>query len=93
MQTETYELEGQIFEWDRNKNLANIKKHGITFKVAARAFFDPNAETFDDKGHSQDEERFVLMGMDDKERILAVCHCFRSRDDKDHKNCFCQDSV
>ena len=83
MDTETYELEGQTFEWDRNKNLSNAKKHGITFKVAARAFFDPYAETYDDIEHSQDEDRFLLIGMDERERILTVCHCLRDKDNKE----------
>ena len=81
MFTETYELRGQIFEWDRDKHLANIKKHGITFKIAAKAFFDPNAEEYEDEAHSQDEERFILIGMDESERILTVCHCLRGKDD------------
>jgi len=62
MSTETYEIRGQKFEWDRGKNLANIEKHGITFKIAAIAFFDPHAEIYEDEEHSQDEERFVLIG-------------------------------
>ena len=78
MQTEIYELRGQIFEWDRGKHLSNIRKHGITFKTAAKAFFDPNAEVYDDEKHSQDEARFVLIGMDEHEQILTVCHCYRS---------------
>ena len=81
MHTETYELRGQIFEWDRDKHLANIKKHGITFKIAAKAFFDPNAEEYEDEAHSQDEERFILIGMDESERILTVCHCLRGEND------------
>ena len=80
MQTETYELEGQIFEWDREKNLSNIRKHGITFKIAAKAFLDPYAETYEDEKHSHDEERFLLIGMDEREKILTVCHCFRDKD-------------
>ena len=76
MQTETYELLGQVFEWDRGKHLSNIKKHGITFKTA-KAFFNPNAVVFDDDEHSQHEERFVLIGMDEYERVLTVCHCYR----------------
>ena len=77
MKTETYELQGQVFEWDRCKHLSNIKKHGVTFKTAAKAFFDPNAEMFDDEEHSQHEERFVLIGMDECEQVLTVCHCYR----------------
>jgi uncharacterized DUF497 family protein len=78
---ETYILRGQKFEWDRGKNLSNIEKHGITFKVAAETFFDPNAEVYDDETHSQDEERFILIGMNEKDNILTVCHCYRGEDD------------
>ena len=81
MPTETYEIRGQKFEWDRGKNLSNIEKHGITFKMATTAFFDPNAETYEDEGHSQDEERFVLIGMNEKERLLTVCHCYRGENE------------
>ena len=79
--TDTYEIRGQKFEWDRNKNLSNIEKHGITFKVATQTFFDPRAEIYDDETHSQDEERFLLVGMNDSNRILTVCHCYRGEND------------
>ena len=81
MQTEVYELRGQVFEWDRGKHLSNIRKHGITFKMAAKAFFDPNAEVYEDEEHSQTEERFILIGMDENDRILTVCHCYRGKND------------
>jgi len=81
MPTETYEIKGQKFEWNRGKNLSNIEKHGITFKMAATAFFDPHAETYEDEGHSQDEERFVLIGISENERLLTVCHCYRGEDE------------
>lgn len=75
--TERYEIGGHVFEWDRGKNLSNIRKHGVTFKIAAKAFFDPCADVYEDEEHSQAEERFILIGMDEEERILAVCHCYR----------------
>ena len=81
METEVYELEEQIFEWNRGKHLSNIRKHGITFKVAAKAFFDPKAVILDDEEHSQDEERFILIGMSERDKILTVCHCYRSDGD------------
>jgi len=81
MGTEKYIFEGQVFEWDRNKNLINVQKHGITFKVAIRAFFDPMAERFADDLHSYDENRFIIIGMDEIERILTVCHCLRGDDE------------
>ena len=80
MATETFELRGQKFNWDRNKNISNIEKHGISFKSAALTFFDPNAATIDDITHSQDEERFLLIGLSETHRLLTVCHCYREDD-------------
>lgn len=80
MTNETYELRGQKFIWDRNKNISNIEKHGISFKSAALAFFDPNAATLDDFSHSLDEERFLLIGLSETQRLLTVCHCYREDD-------------
>jgi len=80
MTIETYELRGQKFNWDRNKNLSNIEKHGISFKSAAITFFDPNAATLEDEVHSEDEERFLLIGFSESHRLLTVCHCYREDD-------------
>ena len=81
MATETYEIRGQKFEWDRSKNISNIEKHGITFKVAAETFFDPHATVYEDEAHSQDEERFILIGMNEKDKILTVSHCYRGENE------------
>ncbi|MCL2420385.1 MAG: BrnT family toxin [Defluviitaleaceae bacterium] len=81
MPTETHEIRGHKFEWDRGKNLSNIEKHGIAFKMAATSFFDPHAETYEDEEHSQDEERFIIIGISESERLLTVCHCYRGKDD------------
>ena len=48
------EINGKLFDWDVKKNLMNIEKHGVSFKMAASSFFDPDAITFDDEDHSQD---------------------------------------
>ena len=80
MPTESFELRGQKFNWDRDKNLSNIEKHGVSFKSAALTFFDPNAITLDDMTHSQDEERFLLIGLSENQRLLTVCHCYREDD-------------
>jgi uncharacterized DUF497 family protein len=65
------------FEWDDRKKRANIKKHGISFDEARMVFYDENAIQFIDPDHSEDEDRFILLGMSLKLRILVVCHCFR----------------
>ena len=68
-----------IFEWDENKNIANIKKHGIGFAEACSAFYDDKAILFDDPDHSKDEERFLLIGMSISTGVLTVSHCYRSK--------------
>ena len=71
------QINGKLFDWDMKKNLANIEKHGVSFKMAASSFFDPNAITIADDTHSQDEERFILIGVNKYDKLLTVCHCFR----------------
>ena len=50
------------FDWDENKNKANIKKHKISFEEAKEVFYDDNAILFDDPDHSDYEERFLIIG-------------------------------
>ena len=70
-----------LFEWDENKNIINQKKHeGVTFEEAVTVFTDIHARLIPDPEHSHGEERFILMGMSSKFRILLVCHC--ERDDE-----------
>jgi uncharacterized DUF497 family protein len=66
------------FEWDERKAAANAKKHGVTFDEAKSAFADERAKLIDDPDHSEDEERFVLLGFSSALRMLVVCHCYRS---------------
>ena len=80
MPTESYSISDQLFIWDRAKNLANIEKHGISFKMAAMTFFDPYATMYEDEGHSHDEERFLIIGFAENQRLLTVCHCYREDD-------------
>ena len=68
------------FDWDERKNAANIKKHGVSFEEAQTVFLDENAIRYFDPDHSQDEDRFIMLGMSFKLRILVVCHCYRSSD-------------
>ena len=70
-------MNGLQFEWDERKKKANIKKHGVSFDEARTIFCDENAIQFFDPDHSEDEDRFILLGMSFKLRILVVCHCFR----------------
>ena len=68
------------FEWDSEKAQANRKKHKIAFEEAVSAFSDENALVIPDPDHSEEENRFVLLGMIWSLRILVVCHCFRKND-------------
>ncbi len=65
------------FEWDERKEKANIKKHGVSFNEARMVFYDEYAIQFFDPEHSESEDRFILLGISLKLRILVVCHCFR----------------
>ncbi|MGH7717259.1 MAG: BrnT family toxin [Gemmatimonadaceae bacterium] len=60
------------FEWDPGKAEANAAKHGVTFEEAASAFADPLGRIVDDPRHSAGEDRFVLFGLSDRQRLLAV---------------------
>jgi uncharacterized protein len=66
------------FEWDEGKAAINAKKHGVSFEEARSVFFDERARLIDDPDHSQEEERFVLLGLSNTLRLLLVCHCYRS---------------
>lgn len=69
-----------VFEWDENKNQANIKKHNISFEEAKTVFNDEEAILIDDPDHSEEEERFILLGYSDMSNLLVVCHCYRKSD-------------
>jgi len=66
------------FEWDRRKNAANKRKHGVSFEEAQSVFYDDRAILIDDP--DEDEERFVLLGLSSALRTLVVCHCYREED-------------
>lgn len=68
------------FEWDPAKADANLKKHGIDFSEAKSAFSDEQAKIIPDPDHSDDEDRFVLIGLSLHLRLLVVCHCYRDDD-------------
>ena len=70
-----------VFEWDEGKNRANRKRHGVSFEEAQSAFLDANARVLPDPEHSEEEERFVLLGLSTSVRILVVCHCYRRKDE------------
>ena len=68
------------FTWDEVKNKSNTKKHGVSFEEAQSVFLDENAQEFFDESHSDDEERFLMLGISSNLRLLLVCHCYREAD-------------
>ena len=68
------------FIWDEKKHQTNIKKHGISFNEATSVFEDENALYLPDERHSENEERFIILGMSEKLNLLMVCHCYRNGD-------------
>ena len=67
-------------EWDEAKNKVNSQKHGISFEEAESVFFDEYALLIADPDHSENEDRFVLLGLSAKLRLLLDCHCFEVDD-------------
>lgn len=65
------------FVWDQRKNRENRSKHGVSFEEAQTAFYDENAKVFFDPDHSEDEHRFILLGVSFRLRVVVVCHCYR----------------
>ena len=65
---------GLVFEWDPEKALRNIKTHGVSFDEASTAFRDPSSRTIGDTLHSEEEERFVLIGHSIRVRLLVIVH-------------------
>jgi len=70
------------FAWDDNKASENARKHGVSFEEAATAFRDDEGLRMYDPDHSGDEDRFLLLGLSSKGRLLVVSHCYRKHDDE-----------
>lgn len=63
-----------LVEWDREKAARNLRKHGISFEEAATVLADPLSVTLPDPDHSQEEQRFLLLGRSSSGRLLIVAH-------------------
>ena len=74
-------MSGPTFEWDRRKASANQRKHGVSFGEARSAFLDENARVIPDPEHSDGEDRFVLLGLSVRLRIVVVVHAYREAND------------
>ena len=73
-------MEAIQFEWDENKNRINQRKHGISFQEAKTVFYDEKALVIDDPEHSEQEDRFIILGLSNQANLLVVCHCYRASD-------------
>ena len=69
------------FEWDEDKNRINQRKHGISFDEVISVFSDDLSIIFDDHDHSEEEERFLIIGMSGIKGICIVSHCYRGADE------------
>ena len=68
------------FDWDKSKAGLNKKKHGVSFEEAVTVFYDDDALVFHDPDHSASEDRFCMVGLSFRTRILLVSHCLRESD-------------
>ena len=64
------------FEWDNRKAQSNIAKHGVSFQQAASVFLDPRMLVLFDLKHSNNEDRWITVGLDSRGALLTVCHTF-----------------
>jgi uncharacterized DUF497 family protein len=69
------------FEWDLKKASANLRKHRVSFEEAKTVFLDEEALLLPDDEHSVSEDRFIMLGLSVKMRMLVVCHCHRESDE------------
>ncbi|MGP1586243.1 MAG: BrnT family toxin [Schwartzia sp. (in: firmicutes)] len=70
------------FEWDEAKNQLNQRKHGISFEEVQSVFEDVYAILFDDPDHSQEEDRFLMIGRSERKGICIVSHCYRGENER-----------
>ena len=72
-------MEDIKFSWDARKAKQNLRKHRVSFEEASTVFFDENAVEFFDPDHSKKEDRFLMLGLSWRLRVLVVCYCFRKK--------------
>ena len=68
---------GYIFEWDPKKAESNAQKHGVTFDEASTVFGDPLGLLMSDPDHSLSEERYLVLGRSNQQRLLVVAFAER----------------
>jgi len=67
------------FSWDARKAKQNIKRHKVSFEEASTVFFDENAIEFFDPYHSKGEDRFLMLGLSWRLRLLVISYCLRKK--------------
>jgi hypothetical protein len=68
------------FDWDKNKATKNLVKHKVSFEEAQSVFDDDFARLIPDPDHSEDEERFILLGLSCSLKVLVVVHCYKDEE-------------
>jgi len=71
------------FEWNNNKDKTNFKNHGVSFAEAKTVFYDENAIEFYDEDHSLEEDRYLMIGLSSKLRLLLVNYTVHEEKDED----------
>jgi uncharacterized DUF497 family protein len=74
-------MDAILFTWDIQKARINQKKHDVSFEEAKTVFYDENARLIHDPDHSNEEERFLILGLSNRFRLLLVVHCYREDED------------
>ena len=69
------------FEWDPEKANTNLKKHAVTFEESVTVFKDLNTLSLFDPDHSENEDKWITLGLSEKARLLVVIHTFLEKKD------------
>ena len=72
-----------LFKWDRRKDRRNFKNHGVSFEEAKTVFLDENAIEFFDQDHSFEEDRYLMIGLSSKLRLLLVSYTVNKQNKDD----------
>ena len=67
--------------WNESKNKKNILNHKVSFEEAKTVFYDPNGKIISDPDHSEEEDRFIFLGLSKALNLLVVCHCYYENDE------------
>lgn len=68
------------FVFDDEKARSNVEKHAVSFEEAKTVFYDEHARLIADVDNSENEDRYLLLGISFHPRLLLVCHCYQEDD-------------